>query len=433
MLLGLGSYAWVAPGFDVASNRGVTAFTVPGRTSATPWIAADGELVAVAWGATGADRKTDVFVAISRDGGASFDAPVQVNSRVGEARVGGQLPPRVAVTRRAGSVRPEVVVLWTAREAETTIKLARSADGGATLGAPVALQTPKAAGDRGWPSLALDVHGVAHGLWLDHRGLAERRKAGGHAHHHAASPAPLHDGAAMAQHSGLYYAATRVAARPERELAKGVCYCCKTALAVGTEGQVYAAWRHVYPGNIRDIAFMMSRDGGRSFTEPVRVSKDEWEINGCPEDGPSLAVDARGTVHVVWPTLLAGDQPEGALFYASTRDGRVFTPRLRIPTLGGPKPTHPQLVVDAAGRVVVAWEELLNGRRSVGVREIAASAGAGARFGPIVRLGDGAPATFPVLAATGDSVLAVWTSGAVGASTVKFQRLDLPGLGTTAN
>jgi len=27
----------------------------------------------------------------------------------------------------------------------------------------------------------------------------------------------------------------------------------------------FAAWRHVYPGNIRDIAFTVSRDGGRTL------------------------------------------------------------------------------------------------------------------------------------------------------------------------
>ena len=78
----------------------------------------------------------------------------------------------------------------------------------------------------------------------------------------------------------------------ERELAKGVCYCCKTALALGGNGAVYAAWRHVYTGNIRDIAFIASTDGGRTFAEPMRVSEDRWELAGCPDDGPSMAVDA---------------------------------------------------------------------------------------------------------------------------------------------
>ena len=46
-----------------------------------------------------------------------------------------------------------------------------------------------------------------------------------------------------------------------RALTSGVCYCCKTSLAIA-DGSVYAVWRHVYPGNMRDIAFTVSRDGG---------------------------------------------------------------------------------------------------------------------------------------------------------------------------
>ena len=74
----------------------------------------------------------------------------------------------------------------------------------------------------------------------------------------------------MAQKSGLYYAASAGGGRcpPERALAMGVCYCCKTALAAGADGALFAAWRHVYPGNLRDIAFSVSRDSGRTFSAP---------------------------------------------------------------------------------------------------------------------------------------------------------------------
>ena len=38
----------------------------------------------------------------------------------------------------------------------------------------------------------------------------------------------------------------------------GVCYCCKTAIAAGPADTLYLAWRHVYPGNMRDMAFTVS-------------------------------------------------------------------------------------------------------------------------------------------------------------------------------
>jgi hypothetical protein len=50
----------------------------------------------------------------------------------------------------------------------------------------------------------------------------------------------------------------------------------KTTIAAARDGAIYAAWRHVYPGNVRDIAVTMSRDGGRTFAPPVRISDDKW-------------------------------------------------------------------------------------------------------------------------------------------------------------
>jgi hypothetical protein len=374
--------------------------------------------VAVAWGAS-VSGKGDVFVSVSRDSGRTFGPPVQVNSVAGEARLSGEIPPRVALWRNSDSTDPEIAVLWNAHGETTSIKTARSRDGGRTFDAAVVLQAPGAAGDRGWTALALDPRGVAHAIWLDHRGLAAD-SGDAHAGHKMSGE---HDGVAMAQRSGLYYAASGAAPLTERELIKGVCYCCKTALAVGADGALYAAWRHVYPGNIRDIAFTSSRDGGRSFSAPIRVSEDRWELNGCPDDGPAMVVDAAGIIHLVWPTVIGGDNPEGALFYASSRDGRSFTPRVRIPTLGGPKPSHPQIAIDQQRRVVVAWDEAVNGKRVAVARVVALDGGLS--FGDPITLaaGDGA-STYPVLAATDRGVIAVWTTG--GESSIVRARQLMP-------
>ena len=41
--------------------------------------------------------------------------------------------------------------------------------------------------------------------------------------------------------------------RSEHMVQANVCFCCKTAIATAGE-HVYAAWRHIYPGSLRDIA-----------------------------------------------------------------------------------------------------------------------------------------------------------------------------------
>ena len=124
-------------------------------------------------------------------------------------------------------------------------------------------------------------------------------------------------------------------------LTSGVCYCCTSAIVALPGGTLVSAWRHVYAGNMRDRAFTVSRDGGRSFAPPARVSEDGWSIHGCPDDGPALAAAPDQRVHIVWPTVIPGAEPMGALFYSVLRDDGTCARRTRIPTLGSPKPSHP--------------------------------------------------------------------------------------------
>ena len=370
---------------------------VAGRINATPWVASAGQFVAVVWAAS-ASGKGDIYVATSRNGGRAFDAPVRVNALAGDARVSGEIAPRVALRPVAGAP-PEIAVTWNARDTGTAIRTARSKDGGRTFAAPVTLQAPDAAGDRGWQASAFDDAGMVHTIWLDHRGLAADKAAGGHAGHKGD-----HDGVAMAQKSALYYGAR---SGGERELFKGVCYCCKTAMVAAPGGVLYAAWRHVFEGNMRDIAFTSSRDGGRTFAPMTRVHQDGWAINGCPDDGPAMAVDASGTVHMVWPTLLNGT--DGTLLYATTAAGKPFGKPIRVPTLGSPKPSHPKIAIDGAGQPVIAWDEVRDGVRRPAFGR--ASSGRGPiTFGPIVVLSEESGA-YPVLAAVPDGLIAVWTSG----------------------
>jgi hypothetical protein len=372
------------------------ALAVPNRANSTPWVAATGTFVAVTWAAA-ANGKGDVFLATSRDSGRTFSAPVRVNSVEGTARISGEIAPRVAVSAGAGK-EPIITVTWNAKSAATEIRTARSRDGGRTFVEEKSLQKAGSIGDRGWQASTLDSRGTLHSIWLDHRAMAASKAAGDHSEHKGE-----HDGVAMAQRSGLYYAAD---GSPERELFKGVCYCCKTAMATGPKGEIYAAWRHVFAGNMRDMAFTMSRDGGKTFTPLTRVNQDGWSIQGCPDDGPAMAVDAKGTVHLVWPTV---KDEQGVILYSTSQDGTTFSTPVRLPTLGAPKPSHPQIVIDPSGRAFVAWDEVRDGIRRAAIAPI------GGRAAPQV-LGDAT--SYPVMAATGSGLVAVWTSGPPDRSTI---------------
>jgi hypothetical protein len=390
----------------------VTTLAVPDRANATPSIAADGSRVAVAWSAREASGKTDIYVATSGDGGRTFAEPVRVNDEPGTARVGGEMPPRVALSGRA------IDVLWTSRGTATTIRVARSDDGGRTFGASRELQRGGAPGDRGWPAISVDERERLHAIWLDHRGLAE---AGGsrHVHGGAVDAAEKRDGVAIAQKSGLYYAGSQ----GEREIAKGVCYCCKTALASTPNGRIFAAWRHVFAGNIRDIAFTSSRDGGRTFAPFVRVSQDNWQLDGCPDDGPSLAVDEHGAAHLVWPAVVSEPEPHKAIFYASTRNGRTFTPRVRV-SEAGQNGAHPQIALDPLGQVFVVWDGIVAGQRRLFISERGRFA-KGA-FRPPVAIGSPDPAWYPAVTRSTDSILIAATEGTSSRSVIRVHQLWYP-------
>jgi len=114
------------------------------------------------------------------------------------------------------------------------------------------------------------------------------------------------------------------------------------------------------------------------------------------------------------------------LFYSSTRDGEHFTPRVRVPTLGSPKPTHPQIAIDPEGRIVVAWDELVQGRRNAVARVLTRGADGSAAFGDVITLDTDGVAAYPVLAATTRGLVAVWTTGSGEQSKVRTRAMTLP-------
>ncbi|HTE47093.1 MAG TPA: sialidase family protein, partial [Gemmatimonadaceae bacterium] len=386
----------VGPRAATAQDKGVT-LAVEGRASANPSIAAQGQFVAIAWSAATASSM-DVFAATSRDGGLTFSAPAQVNLVPGEARVNGELPPRIALVPRKGTT-PEIVVVWTAKAATSTRLLsARSIDGGRTFSASKAVPGSEGEGSRGWESVAVDETGRVFVLWLDHREAA--MPAGMHHQEPAAgataAPPPKGDPTERAGLSKLYFSS--LDGTHAVQITQSVCYCCKTSLVTAGKN-VYGVWRHVYPGSQRDIAFAMSRDGGKTFSGPIRVSDDQWRIDGCPENGPAIAIDRSSRAHVVWPAPPDGkNESPLALFYAMSRDGQTFAKRVQIPSRG--PASHAQIVIGVDGSPLVAWDEIVDGARRVEMARVRVDASGKTTFAAVQPPDAGPGQWYPVLAAT---------------------------------
>jgi hypothetical protein len=374
---------------------------VPGASNSTPSLTALGRTVAAAWTTT-KEASTNLYLAISNDGGATFSVPRRVNDIDGDAGATPEQPPRVVISGPANA--RTFTVVWSKRDPgpmqtrRDVIRMARSTDGGRTFTPARLTHDPNFSGARGWESATAGADGAVHVVWLD--GRAAARKIDEHAKqsgmpHKGQPPQEIFHGR-LSPNGGI----------SETLIASDVCFCCKTSVAVGARGAVYAAWRHIFPGSMRDIAFAKSTDGGRSFDPLVRVSEDKWELNGCPEDGPTLAVDQAGVIHIAWATVVNDGEPQKALFYATSRDGQTFSARARLPIPVTATPGHPQLVLTPDGGAAITWDEVVVGERRVSFARVSRTN----VFTPPQILSGEESAQHPVIVRADANVLVAWTS-----------------------
>jgi hypothetical protein len=176
------------------------------------------------------------------------------------------------------------------------VAIARSHDGGKTWGAPVTPHRDGTQTEHGFVSL-FPSEGRLAAVWLDGRETKAQAKQDG-----AAKPSDDHAHGQMT----LRYATldrTGVVTSSERLLDARVCECCQTSAANTSEG-VVVVYRDRSEREIRDISIVRRMPDGR-WTQPATVHADNWQIDGCPVNGPSVAAEGR-RVAVGWFTLAGG-------------------------------------------------------------------------------------------------------------------------------
>ena len=278
----------------------------------------------------------------------------------------------------------DLVAHWLQRSGVGTyaygVRVARSADMGASWSAPVTPHTDETATEHGFVTL-LPAGGDSVGaVWLDGRNYAE----GG-------SEEMTLRYAAIARDGGL---------GAERVLDARVCDCCQTDMARTTNG-VVAVYRDRSEGEIRDIATVRLESG--SWSEPSVVYADNWHIEACPVNGPQIA--ARGdNVAVAWFSA-PGDSARVQVAF-STDGGRTFGAPVRVDD-GDPAGRVDVLMVDDE-IAVVSWLERTGGAAEVRARRVMSSG-----RGPSVVVTTTASARasgFPRMARAGDQLVFAWTA-----------------------
>lgn len=349
-----------------SSSDGETLELVISDSSATyPTTAVDpaGRTVYVVY-THGHGRSTDIYLQRLEVGDDVLQDPVRVNQIAGDASPHAQAPAQVAVAPDG-----TVYVAWVSqtlvegrRFPASDIHLARSLDGGRTFEPSITVNE-----DAGFPTghhfhdIEVGPDGTVYVSWLDSSerdrmaepDRAHQTEMAGHTHNHG------NDAENELPGTQLKVARSVDGGRTFEKgvvVAEGTCQCCRTAMTVTPEGTVYVAWRHIFEDQIRDIALSRSYDGGRTFSEPVRVHADDWQINGCPHAGPAVAVDEKDQVYVLW---YSGSEKGKGVYYAHSQDGgNSFSPATSL-ALNVPISQVGVIASGNRGGVLLTWEQPL--------------------------------------------------------------------------
>jgi hypothetical protein len=149
---------------------------------------------------------------------------------------------------------------------------AQSFDGGRSWSEPIAVHTDGTPTEHGFVSTHREQEGTAL-LWLDGRNTPD---------------APMTLRSAVITPSGERM--------HEQLVDASVCDCCQTDVAVSAHGPI-AVYRDRTEDEIRDIYISRYTDG--AWETGTRLYADNWNIAGCPVNGPSIVADGN-LVAVTW-------------------------------------------------------------------------------------------------------------------------------------
>jgi hypothetical protein len=284
---------------------------------------------------------------------------------------------------------------------------ARSSDAGATWSAPRLLHEDSSPGEHGFVSLAALDADTFRAVWLDGRAAG-----GGHG-------------------SGAMQLYSRTIGRdgslgPEAALDERVCDCCPTALSVLADGAVAVAYRDRGEDELRDVSVV--RIDGDGAKPPAALHDDGWIIDGCPVNGPALAVQ-EDRLAAVWFTRGRDDQPRVLAAFSSAGGAHFGAPLL---VDAGALFGSVAACFDAGGTLWVSWLGAALGESNENdawrLRGIDEQLGPRETTWELAQTGAGRAAGIARLVALDAGLLLAWTEvGRDGATRVRTQRVTPPG------
>ncbi len=265
------------------------------------------------------------------------------------------------------------------------VRISQSTDGGRSWSTPVMPHRDSSQAEHGFVAMWREDSTLG-AAWLDGRKTVSETPGHGH-------------GGEMMLMSTTIDANGRLG--PEVALDPRTCDCCQNSAAMTSSGPIIA-YRDRSPDEIRDIYVTRRVNGQWIAGKPVH--QDNWKINACPVNGPSIAANGR-RVAVAWFTA-ANDSARVKLAFSDDA-GATFGAPVRID--GGAPAGRVDVALLPDGGAVVTWIERIGGdTAAVRVRRVARNGRAGAPM--VVAQSSAARSSgFPQMAITGQDAVFAWT------------------------
>ena len=274
---------------------------------------------------SGDETQSQLQLQFSRDGGDTFGKPLILTEPNARVRGGGENSPVLAT-----NVRGDIYAAWFQSEAGTTQLMVKPIDPNPGKPVNVLDADRNSQAYAGFPTLAATHAGDVYVAWLDERDKAEGS-------------------------SSVYFSRSNdhgATFNRNMRIATSACVCCRPQIYVAPSGDIYLAWRQVFAGDVRDMVLSHSGDGGKTFSQPVRVAVDNWVLHACPDVGPTIGVSG-GRLYVAWYS--EGQGKPGIRLAISENGGSTFA-RPRLASADVLDATHPRLSVSEDGRVLLTFQ-----------------------------------------------------------------------------
>jgi hypothetical protein len=260
------------------------------------------------------------------------------------------------------------------------INIAFSKDGGTTWGKPVVPHRDTKKRQHGFLSLVPTSDAKLAAIWLDGRNMPSEEEG----------------------NMALMY--TTIAPNgtlgPEMQIDNRTCECCKTAMTATPDGLI-AVYRDRSDKEIRDISIARFASGKWSAAE--QLSKDGWEIEGCPVNGPAVSSNGKNAA-VAWFTA-PDDKPQVYLLMSSD-SGKTFGKKIRVD--GGNPQGRVEVVSLASGDALVSWIERTPQGSRLEMRRFGANGVAAAPI-DVSKTAGVRSGGFPKMVVTGNDIVLAWT------------------------